>query len=104
MPPLIEAELPDGTVERTLAVGLLPEAHGQRHEIVAINMARGEVTRFEGGAPEGSAAHNPICGLPGTYQPTSTKGTPGQVNVTVSQGGQVLWKFQVAAAFVAAAV
>src|SRR5215204_3830835 len=34
MPPLVEVELPDGRVQRTLAVGLLPRERGARHEIV----------------------------------------------------------------------
>jgi hypothetical protein len=34
MPPLIEEELPDGRVERTLAIGLLPSDKRYRHEIV----------------------------------------------------------------------
>src|SRR5215204_1276995 len=34
MPPLVEVELPDGRMQRTLAVGLLPRERGARHEIV----------------------------------------------------------------------
>jgi hypothetical protein len=92
MPPLINTELPDGTIERTIAVGLLPTTttasmtpspattgeeqaradredredreDRHRHEIVGVNMIRQEVLRFENKAPPNSAAHNPICGLP----------------------------------------
>lgn len=94
MPPLINVELPDGRVERTLSVGLLPGSEAFRHEIVGVNMIRQRVIRFEGGAPEGAQAHNPICGLPYTQQSTA-QGTAGQVWVTVTQGGTVLWKFLV---------
>ena len=93
MPPLIEQEPPDGRVERTLAVGLMPANREVHHEIVGVNMVRQTVVRFESRAPETSVAHNPICGLPYAAQATATKGTAGQVWVTVSQGGTVLWKF-----------
>jgi hypothetical protein len=109
MPPLINTELPDGTIERTIAVGLLPTtasttpstANGEeqagvdrhRHEIVGVNMIRREVLRFENQAPPNSAAHNPICGLPYAGQATATKGTAGQVWVTVYLGRTVLWRF-----------
>ena len=99
MPPLIATELPDGRTERTVAVGLLPigqepsDPRAARHEIVGVNMIRQSVSRFDDRAPANSAAHNPICGQPNAGQPTAAKGTAGQVWVTVSQGGTVLWKF-----------
>jgi len=62
MPPLVDAELPDGRVERTLAVGLLPEDEGGRHEIVGVNMIHRTVSRFHNRAPERSAAGDRVCG------------------------------------------
>jgi hypothetical protein len=98
MPPLIAEELADGTIERTIAVGLLPSQGQRGHEIVAVNMIRKKVLRFEeterGRAPLMSAAHNPICGLPYAGQQT-LRNTPGQAWVTVTQGGAVVWKFLV---------
>src|SRR5215207_9063797 len=47
MPALIDSELPDGRVERTVAVGLLPQSDGLRHEIVGVNMIHRTVSRFE---------------------------------------------------------
>lgn len=96
MPPLITEELPDGTIERTIAIGLLP-SHGKLgHEIVGLNMIRNKALRFEeserGRAPLMAAAHNPICGLPYAAQQTA-RNTPGQAWVTVTQGGTVIWKF-----------
>jgi hypothetical protein len=93
VPPLVPEELPDGRPARTLAVGLLPREGEKGHEIVGVNMLSREVTRFEGGAPPVAAAHNPICGLPNAFQATAAKGTAGQVWVTVTQGGNVLWRF-----------
>jgi hypothetical protein len=98
MPPLIAEELPDGRIERTISVGLMPDKGQRGHEIVGVNMIRKSVLRFEqsqrGRAPLMSAAHNPICGLPNAYQSTLTN-TPGQAWVTVTQGGTALWKFLV---------
>ena len=98
MPPLIAEELADGTIERTIAVGLLPSRGQRGHEIVGVNMIRKKVLRFDkserGRAPSMSAAHNPICGLPYAGQQTLSN-TPGQAWVTVTQGGTVLWKFLV---------
>jgi hypothetical protein len=97
MPPLLDLELPDGRVPRTLAVGLLPrdEGAGVRHEIVGVNMLTREVTQFDEAAPPKAVAHNPICGLPYGAQPPVDPPGPGQAWVTVTQGGQVLWRFLV---------
>jgi hypothetical protein len=85
-------------VERTLAVGLLPREGMQGHEIVAVNMVRRTVLRYEpserGRAPVTAAAHNPICGEPYAGQPTATN-VAGSVWVTVKQGGTTVWKFLV---------
>ncbi len=97
MPPLIEEELPDGRIERTIAVGLLPspDVHELRNEIVGVNMIHQTIKRFEHGAPEGSMARNVICGLPSAGQPTVQQGTAGQLILTVTQGNTLLWRFLV---------
>jgi len=98
MPPLIREELPDGRVERTVAVGLLPREGTRGHEIVGVNMIRRNVIRFQpsdrGRAPETSAAHNPICGVSDANQSTASA-TAGSVWVTVTQGNSTVWKFLV---------
>jgi hypothetical protein len=96
MPPLVEVELPDGRVERTVAVGLAPreETGRARHEIVGVNMIQRRVDRYESGAPETSQADAGLCGTPySAGQATTGKGVPGQVWITVLQGGTVLWRF-----------
>jgi hypothetical protein len=93
MPPIIDIESPDGRSERTISVELLPLAAGAPHEIVGVNLVRRSVVRFEGRAPRGAVAHNPICGIPYVQQATANKGDAGQVWITVSQGNTVLWKF-----------
>jgi hypothetical protein len=93
MPPLVLDELPDGSVERTIAVGLRPEAKGKGREIVGVNLARGEVTRFEDGAPAGARAGGARCGPNDAGQPVTPRGTPGRALVTVSRDGETLWTF-----------
>lgn len=93
MPPIIDVESAHGRMERTVGVGLLPVKEGARHEIVGVNLVRRAAVRFAERAPKASAAQNPICGPPYIQQPTANKGDAGQVWITVSQGGNVLWKF-----------
>jgi hypothetical protein len=98
MPPLVNEQLPDGRIERTITVGLLPREGMKGHEIVAVNMVRRHVIRFEqserGRAPETSAAHNPICGIAVDAQQPTTRNAAGTVWITVTQGGTTVWKFQ----------
>jgi hypothetical protein len=100
MPALIDSELPDGRVERTLAVGLLPQSDlpqsdDLRHEIVGVNMIHRTVTRFPDRAPARALAAAAVCGPPDAPQATATRGTPGQFQVTITQGGTTLWSFLV---------
>lgn len=96
MPPLVAEELPDGRVQRTVAVGLLPRDGARGHEILGVNMIERKLVRAEpsarGRAPAMSAAHNPICGLPYASQATAS-GVAGSVWVTVKQGSTTVWKF-----------
>ena len=47
IPALALSELPDGRIERRIAVGLLPCGGDAQHEIVAVDLARQRVIRFE---------------------------------------------------------
>ncbi|HET7270647.1 MAG TPA: hypothetical protein VFI90_06120, partial [Rubrobacter sp.] len=96
MPPLIEAELPDGRVERTLAVGLLPQGGKARHEIVGANMIHRTVSRFHESAPERALAAAATCGLPNANQAPTPRGLAGQFQVTIPRAdGSPLWSFLV---------
>jgi hypothetical protein len=95
MPPLIDLELPDGRIERTLAVGLLAGKQRAGHEIVGVNMIKQSVIRFPNRAPAGGLANGSTCGIVAANQGTASRGTPGQVWVTVTQGGTTLWRFLV---------
>jgi hypothetical protein len=92
VPPLVNTELPDGRQERTIAVGLLPDGDGPRHEIVGVSLASRAVRRFERGAPENARADASLCGQPNSGEP-SVRNAAGQVWVTVRQGRTVLWRF-----------
>ena len=47
IPALALSELPDGRIERRIAVGLRPRSGDAQHEIVAVDLARQRVIRFE---------------------------------------------------------
>ena len=95
IPAMLLDELPDGRFDRQIAVGLLPREGELDHEIVGVDLLRKTVTRFPGRAP-GHAEPHPrgLCGVPQSAgQATASKGTAGQVWITVTQGGQTLWRF-----------
>ena len=104
MAPLLNTELPDGTIQRTINIGLIASNNGvdrdahnknqeQLHEIVGINMIDQTLVRFKNRrAPSNSLASDSTCGLPYADQETA-QGIAGQVWVTVKQGSNTLWKF-----------
>lgn len=91
MPPLVAIETPDGRIERTLVVGLVP-ARGEtkRHQLFAVNMIRRDVVRDFPGRAHDSADE---CGPPPSGNCSTSTG--GRVSVTVTSGGQTLWQFDV---------
>jgi hypothetical protein len=93
MPPLVNEELPDGRVERTLTVGLLPAegAADAKHEIVGVNMIRRQVERYQDGAPAGARATEELCGAPSANRSTTGRNVAGQAKITVLQGSTKLW-------------
>jgi hypothetical protein len=95
MPPLVISERPEGRVERVIAVGLLPRGRSRaRHQIVGVNLVRGEIERYEDGAPDHSHADPQTCGAPPSAgQATTGKGVAGQVWVNVFHGGTRIWRF-----------
>jgi hypothetical protein len=93
MPPLIVDDEAGSGLRRVVAVGLLPARGKGRHEIVGVDLAEHSVIRFDARSPATARAANAICGRPNAAQPTASKGTAGQVRVTVRRGGTVLWRF-----------
>jgi hypothetical protein len=95
IPPLQLNALPDGRIERRVAVGLLPRGGETQHEIVGVDLARRRVFRFDDRVPPNAHPRNAgLCGVPhDANQPTASKGTAGQVWITVTRGRQTLWRF-----------
>ena len=95
IPTLVLNELPDGRIERRIAVGLLPRGRDMQHEVVAVDLMNRRVIRFDERLPPNARPRNRgLCGVPrNANQSTAVKGTAGQVWVTVTQGGQTLWHF-----------
>src|SRR5262249_464656 len=89
MPPLIEEELPDGRVERTLAVGLFANDVG--HRIVGVNMLRGTVL-YE---PRDVAHPSGDISVPPAAYDCAATGTTERANLKVTQGSTVLWTLTV---------
>jgi hypothetical protein len=92
MPPLVANELPSGERERIISIGVASRSREHFHEIVGVNLNRGELVRFDGHAPPTALADRSLCGVPAANQAT-TQHAAGQVWVTVKQGGTTLWKF-----------
>ena len=94
MPPTIDVPLPTGEVVRTLSLGIHSMISGIKSEIVGVNMISREVFHLDENRFGGAGNHS-HCGVPGSGQSTTSKGTAGQSWITVTQGGQVIWKFLV---------
>jgi hypothetical protein len=95
MPSIAYADQAQGTVERTVNVGLASRDGKQLPEIVGVNMVRGKVVRFANGAPKTAISAPTACGLPGAGQSTTPRGTAGQYDLTITQGPTVLWQMTV---------
>jgi hypothetical protein len=97
IPSLIEAQQPTGHTKRAVAVGLFSHEERTPIEILGVELGSNTLHRFDERAPPGSRpSNNSICGAPaGANQSTTSKGTAGQVWVTVTQGGTTLWRFLV---------
>lgn len=92
MPPLM-SESTD--VERTLTVGIEAPKSGTPNQIVAVNMIRGTVTTFINNAPPTARAIEMACGDPGAGQGTTSRGTAGQFNLTISVNSSPIWQMLV---------
>jgi len=84
-----------GTNERLVNVGLEAQGSSAENEIVGINIKSGQVIRYERGAPLTSLSSPDACGLPDSGQTVTPRGTAGQYQMVVSQGGTTLWEMLV---------
>lgn len=92
MPPLMSEGI---ETERTLTVGIEAPNSMPPNQIVAVNMIRGTVTTFVKNAPPTALATEGVCGDPGSGQGTTSRGTAGQFNLTVSVSGSPIWQMLV---------
>lgn len=94
MPPLLFPQNRRGQIERTLTVGLKSKSDSHyKNEVVGVNMVRGTIMRFDGGAPPTSLARPDACGSASAGQTTTSNGTAGSFQINVSQGQTQLWSF-----------
>lgn len=89
MPPSIDLQRPDGSVERMVMVGIRTEAGDVRHRIVGV-LGDGRVVLNPEGVPQPSAAD---CEPPAPQGGCSSTGGRDQVRVRVVQGALTLWDF-----------
>jgi len=91
MPPTLSVELPDGRIDRTIAIGLR-ERDGDlfHHRITGVNLFSRRILDVR------DWFDFPIlepCEPPPVNVSCPTSGSMGEVTVTVTQGGQQLWRF-----------
>jgi hypothetical protein len=73
IPALFLRDLHDGRSERHIAVGLLPRADKVDHEIVAVDLRAGAVTRFDSRTPSHPEPHpRGLCGAPASARPADS--------------------------------
>jgi hypothetical protein len=89
MPPHLDIQSPDGTVERMVMVGIRTEEGDIRHRIVGV-LPNGGVVLNPHGVPQPTAAN---CEPPAPQGGCSSTGGYDQVRVRVFQGSTVLWNF-----------
>jgi hypothetical protein len=94
MPPLLFPQNRMGRIERTLTVGIKSKSDSKfSNEVVGVNMVRGTVMKFDGGAPPASLASPDACGVSSSGQSSTANGTAGSYQVIVTQGTTELWNF-----------
>lgn len=95
MPPVLYADKPNSKVERTVFVGLDQGAgKGFSNEVVGVNMIRRKLVRYAEGAPRTSRAAPEACGIASSSQTSTSNGTAGQYQFTVTDENNVtLWEF-----------
>lgn len=99
MPPLYFSAKSKGRVERAINVGLMAKDPSDKsverpNEVVAVNLSRGTVLRFDAGAPPTSkAAPEAPCG-PSASGSSTGRGIAGQYQFVINdQDGAELWNF-----------
>lgn len=92
MPPLLSEST---AMERTLNVGIEAPGTDTPNQIVAVNMIRNTVSSYIKNAPPNARAVAMSCGLPNAGQGTTSRGTAGQFNLTISVNQMPIWQMLV---------
>lgn len=99
MPPVQDRDASGNpATQRVINVGLSPAAgvDRARHEIVGADLAGKSVTHYADHAPFGATVNaQPNCGSPNAGQTTTSRGTAGQYQLTVTSGSTTLWEMLV---------
>jgi hypothetical protein len=82
----------DGTMERLVNIGLDSGNGAAQNEVVSVSIKRGEAIRYDNGAPSSSMASPDACGIAPSGQGTTSAGTAGQYQLTVTEGQTTLWE------------
>jgi hypothetical protein len=95
MPPILQSSR--DKVEggrRIILVGLMPseDGNGFANEIVGVDLAAKTVLRYPAGAPRQSSVSGSACGAADANQATTSRGTAGQYQLTVTDTGTTLWE------------
>lgn len=98
MPPVLETNADGSPVRaRVVNVGLLPasETSSSPHQIVGVDLVAKKMRTYPEGKPANAQAETtaPPCGATNAGQSTTARGTAGQYQMTVTDGGgQPLWE------------
>jgi hypothetical protein len=92
MPPIVFPKAPGQKIDRIVNVGLSGSGDGvgADNQIVGVNLGRKTVVHFANNAPPQARATEAGCGV-STVGGSISRGTPGQFQVTITQGQTTLW-------------
>jgi hypothetical protein len=93
--PMPDVTILDGTIERLINVGLDAQNGSGQNEIVSVSIKRGVVIHYPENAPPTSKASPNACGVANAGQTTTSSGTAGQYQLTITQGTTTLWEMLV---------
>lgn len=89
--PMPDVTVLDGTIERLVNVGLAASGPGVQNEVVSVSIKRGTLIRYPENAPPTAISSPDTCGIPSANEATTSSGTAGQYQMSVTQGGNPLW-------------
>jgi hypothetical protein len=92
MPPI---SVDPNTGERLVNIGIESLDNSTSNEIVGVSFRREAVVRYGNNAPPTAISAAAACGIPSAGQGSTSQGTQGQYQMTVSQEGSPLWEMNI---------